>query len=345
VEFLEIVNNLVCYHKKFFKNFFLLLVLFLIPFHWCAYCSQRGLDFRQLVIQLILLLILLFSIYSVPKFRESLIQHKNSFSTDATFKKTHGKYEERFYLFEQGKSTRIFKITFFLLWALASVYLVMQHCELGTFSDNCAGLYTIFLLILTLIFNAFSYYLCIIYIKFLRDNSINKIRSGYNESNPSCSLGFQQLLLSAKTQSKLFLFTSLLYSFAFLIAFSQSINNGVTATLDKEQGITFFVIIFLTFFLTIVASVAMFFAQGYYLNRILRFWKMDTLKTLENKLMQAYSKNCISCINRLSKNIETLVNDKPLAITSFPVEMSVSITTILLNVVSVFGFLNNGQGG
>jgi len=344
VEFLEIINNLVRSKKCFWlRCFFIVLFLgfvsSLVCVHWCIYCSQEALDVRQIVVQLILLLILFFSIYSVPRFRESLTQHRDSFRSDATFKNSYEKYEKWLYLFRQRNSTWIFKIAFLLLWALASVYLVKQHCKLGTFSDNCAGVYTIILLILTLIFNAFSYYLCIIYIKFLRDNSINKIRSGYNKSNPSCSLGFQRLLLSAKTQSKLFLFTALLYSFAFLIVFSPNINNGVAATLDNKQGITFFVITFLTFLLTIVTSIAMFFAQGYYLNRILRFWKMDTLKTLENKLMQAYSKNCISCINRLSKNIETLVNDKPLAITSFPVEMSVSITTILVNLVGVLEFL------
>ena len=204
---------------------------------------------------------------------------------------------------------------------------------------NIIGITTLFLLILTLSLNCFSYYSCIVYTCFLA--SISRLKVGtlkHNKYLPSSSWGLQRLMSNAKVFSMIFLLVSFLYTLQYVAHIIPSIQNTVSMSLFHAHPLAFGLISLLVFLLGLATFLVIFITPKYFLRRIFRKWKELSLREFEAKLYERDSgEEDYELRERIVHDIEMLNNDK-LAFESNTFEVSVAVTTIAVNVLTSIGF-------
>ena len=225
---------------------------------------------------------------------------------------------------------RIIKLAFGLIWISSIVFFIIIYWKYGCYTQRIIGIFNTLLYITAMVMNGFSFYLCAVFVYFVRrilyikNAQLNEFE--HEDFLPSASKGFQQLQANIRVSSCIFLVVAMLFSIAYIITF---------IPISKVTYITLLLPDFLTLLYGLVASAALFIAPLFFLQRLLNKWKLNSRDKLK-KMVESIDQDMDLCkmnsyvilIDRLNKdhldyNLSTLFT------------LIVSISTIILNVLLI----------
>lgn len=239
----------------------------------------------------------------------------------------------------------IFRIGFIFIWLAISIidtiiifiYFTEKENEIYVFSARILFFASMFL-------NMFSYYGAIRYVVFLQKfSSLGRnslINEAHNQDVPSASPGLQTLLDLSRKHAIIFFSEVLFYT---LEVFVLVYPVGTTSLMSDHPLRAGFLITSLVLF-GIATFILVYFAPMHCLQKVHACWKEDalqgatkTLSTINKKApCIATQLNCLNTLNHIK-----ILNGDRLDTRPNGVEITVSLSTILINIANVIACLSN----
>lgn len=346
MEIMKIVHVYLDYSKPRVKITICCLypALIVINVKWASY-TGKPCNIIQLITQLILLLVIHIWIYSAPKFYANTISMDQIFPDSQYISLCERHMDLMYQLHFETNSAKnpissvyeiIFKSGFCFLWIFVWVKCAYIFRYLGILPSNLIGDITISLFSTALFLNFSSYYTCILLTYFLRQvsNLPNIKELHHNRYIPSSSLGLQRLSANASIASVVFLMVSMLFTIIHIVTILSGIRSDEFIELLKKRPDYFRFITVSIFMLGAGTFFVLYLVPKLFLKRIHRIWKIDSLREFEDALRLAERANNTSEVDRLLTIIDRLNKDN-LRIEYGFLEMSVALTTGILNIISI----------
>lgn len=298
-------------------------------FQWLWYVTVAGMA----------LVTILVWFYYAPIVCDNLDRLDGAFRGEE-YEKLYGKcggWMQQFNWKKEGGS-RLFKITYFILWALYLIFSLLlypwralESCGFGL------GLKVTFeaLNMTLIVLNFSSYYICIVSVYFLM--RICKLEQekklDYIKQYPSSTYGFQVLNHTLDTIVLYFLLDSLFCSVIYFSFWQIVSKDGY----KPKIWIEYWALLYVTFFLILFGLASWLFiilVSRIYLHRLHNHWKLRSYKGYEEMYRQARPES--GEMDHILADIERLNQDK---LTTGSWEMLISLLAIVANLataVSIF---------
>lgn len=244
---------------------------------------------------------------------------------------------------ESDENDAIFKIGFAIIWLVISI--IDTIIIFTYFTENVIYVISAGILFFASMFlNMFSYYGAIRYVVFLQEFSSHGrdilINEAHNQDVPSASPGLQTLLDLSREHAIIFFSEALFYT---LEVFVMVYPVGTTSLMSDHPLRAGFLITSLALF-GIATFILVYFAPMHYLQKVHACWKEDALQGATKTLSTINKKApCIATqLNRLNTlNHIKILNGDRLDTRPNGVEITVSLSTILINIANVIACLSN----
>lgn len=244
---------------------------------------------------------------------------------------------------ESDENDAIFKIGFAIIWLVISI--IDTIIIFTYFTENVIYVISAGILFFASMFlNMFSYYGAIRYVVFLQKfSSLGRnslINEAHNQDVPSASPGLQTLLDLSRERAIIFFSEVLFYT---LEVFVLVYPVGTTSLMSDHPLRAGFLITSLVLF-GIATFILVYFAPMHCLQKVHACWKEDalqgatkTLSTINKKApCIATQLNCLNTLNHIK-----ILNGDRLDTRPNGVEITVSLSTILINIANVIACLSN----
>lgn len=244
---------------------------------------------------------------------------------------------------ESDENDAIFKIGFAIIWLVISI--IDTIIIFTYFTENVIYVISAGILFFASMFlNMFSYYGAIRYVVFLQEFSSQGrdilINEAHNQDVPSASPGLQTLLDLSRERAIIFFSEVLFYT---LEVFVLVYPVGTTSLMSDHPLRAGFLITSLVLF-GIATFILVYFAPMHCLQKVHACWKEDalqgatkTLSTINKKApCIATQLNCLNTLNHIK-----ILNGDRLDTRPNGVEITVSLSTILINIANVIACLSN----
>ncbi len=245
-------------------------------------------------------------LHYAPIYCKDIMDLRNAFRENDQYRKAYSRYIiwiNQFTL-KGNVGTSLIKIVFFLCWFCGFHYFYYCLFKIEVIPNSLVVLPFLFLLLITLVLNFSSYYLCISFVFLLK--RISELDLEYNKIMPSATYGFQLLRKTAKMIYIYFLLDSFFCTIPY-ISFMY-IHGAKNDKLDDFSGkvnfMTFFVLI-----LGLVSFLVITFFISSFLKKIYMEWKRKALDEFHREII---SRDVISdsAVNDLNDKIDKLQRDK-----------------------------------
>ena len=244
---------------------------------------------------------------------------------------------------ESDENDAIFQIGFAIIWLVISI--IDTIIIFTYFTENVIYVISAGILFFASMFlNMFSYYGAIRYVVFLQEFSSQGrdilINEAHNQDVPSASPGLQTLLDLSRKHAIIFFSEVLFYT---LEVFVLVYPVGTTSLMSDHPLRAGFLITSLVLF-GIATFILVYFAPMHCLQKVHACWKEDalqgatkTLSTINKKApCIATQLNCLNTLNHIK-----ILNGDRLDTRPNGVEITVSLSTILINIANVIACLSN----
>lgn len=331
----DFVNKYLNINKRSVQYAILSLYVFFIGVHlYNVLIEKKSIEWMQIVLQLLLIVIIHFWLYTIPKFHYRFNKLKDAFES-SYYKNKFQAHLNLFYFFK--KRGVFFKIIYSGIWFICCIYIVYVIQSYQLLDCGISKWITIFLLLLSLCLNYSSYYWSVQFTYFLRQVSKISTRKSdsfleYNIYIPTSTSGIQRLLSDSTLTAVVFLVISLLYTAFYLIIILGNYNNYAFQIRVEDSPMLFRLTSILTGALGIGTFIFIFLLPRLFLKRIIAAWKRKSLKTFECKLHEAEQNQNISQIDRIVCIIERLHKDT-LIFSYNSVEITVAVITCICNII------------
>lgn len=320
---------------------YLIIALAYLRYAFVTVGRKEKLNMMQMLFQVLFLSNIHIWLYGSSKFYEG-IKRLRSFFDAAAYKRICDAFRHWGYLWwmDSGKSFRNFiKVFYTFIWiayciCIINVFVIHYHF----IPINIYGFTTIVLYVLVMTLNYSSYYLCIAYVFFLR--SISKIELEHNEQIPSSTWGFQRLLHDSSMVSIAFLVDSMIYVVIYFIEIYVMIGGKYfyDIALFKEKILLGYVTFF-TLLPSLFSFFIVFILPKVFLDRLLKRWKLEELKRLDDELKNGPVLGD-SSRDRKQLMIDHIIHDRirfgRFEIGTAVLSLMVNLSAIIVNVIQIF---------
>ena len=320
--------------------FFAVVVANVIPLF-----SGGTLDGLNFLDQVIFSTIIVIWVYFAPKLYEKFSNIKKCFDIvpdslgrykNDAFQNLYESSRKDVYLLDKQNQGK--KFFYIISWVLLCVCYFIGYYYFGMIAGNVLNIVlTAVLYALSVFLNGFSWYISVLYTLFLvkvsrmTNQELNQLP--HNKYIPSLSSGIKELLLYAEDNSIIFLIVSLLYAVGFFISFKLTGQQNID--FFSQEGMWFVFLTFLVLLPGMITYLVIFLSPRYFLRRILRRWKYQTLRELEHDLYQAQNDGDANKVRLYNSNIQVVAEDK-LRYESNSFEFVLAFTTIFSNFAIIY---------
>lgn len=259
---------------------------------WWALCRVGNkfpfqMNIGQFICHILLLVITYIWVYFAPKFKERIEKLKKMF-WGPCYAKLYDETVKMMYLYRKDLESKhvgfFLKLSYSALWFFADMYCIMVLSRFEIIPMNGSGLITMTLTLFSLILNFFSFYVGVEFVYFIRRVSNEADRLDYNESLPSSTKGFQELVYDSFWLSVFFFIISFLYTAALVVSLmfwyvdrSKTIGTILNPDIMEHKNNLIIIMVILICMQGLATTVLIAYSSSMFLNRILQEWKMKSL--------------------------------------------------------------------
>ena len=285
---------------------------------------------KHSVFHILLLIVVYIWLRVTPYYYDYLHSLENVFENNPEYKEEYSKFvhrAEQFNLSYSSKSSWL-KVIYLMAWLLFGAGFVYYIDYLGLLPPGRMRYLAVFFVVITLVLNFSSYFICMAFTHFII--GVTRIKElKYNVYMPSATYGFQKIKKAANITYLFFLADSFLCIFAYtyyVFLFGPG-NDQLKNNILEFIYISLYMGVF-GFWSFIIIT----FRVKFYLNRMYDSWKKNSIKVFQNRLYEAEKKNDEISINAVNELISNLQKDK---MSVSGIEVVASFSTFVLNIISI----------